>query len=172
VGAGTITEDEFRIEAESLVAAEIINTYLLASGKTIAQLTDEDRRIISEQTEINLDAIPGLYLAAVAFGGDEDTPTDELIDNRVVLWGTGLMAVYHLGLLYGGDDDTHIGYGLGPTDHCSTCLQLSGIVATRAQWAASGWRPQHPQLECGGWRCACFFFETDEPLTGDPSSVR
>lgn len=170
--AGTITEDEFLIEAESLVAAEIITAYLLASGKTIAQLTDEDRRIISEQTEVNLDAIPGLYIASVAFGGDEETPTEELIDNRVTLWGVSLLGVYHLGFINGGDDDTHIGYGLGPTDHCSTCLQLSEVIATREQWRASGWRPQHPQLDCGGWRCACFFFETDEPLTGDPSSVR
>ena len=163
---GTITEDEFRIEAESLVAAEIINTYLLASGKTIAQLTDEDRQIISDQTEVNLDAIPGLYLSAVAFGGDEDTPTDELIDNRVTLWGVGLLAVYALGFLRGGDDEDHIGWALGPTDHCNSCLDNSQRVLTRSQWRALGTYPKSHELDCGGWLCQCSWVETDEPLTG------
>lgn len=164
--AGTITEDEFLIEAESLVAAEIINTYLEASGKTIAQLTDEDRRIISEQTEINLDAIPGLYLASVAFGGDEETPTDELIDNRVTLWGIGLLGVYALGFLHGGDDAQPIGWILGARDHCDDCLRLSAIVATREQWRTSGWYPKSHSLACKGFNCGCEFAEVDEPLTG------
>lgn len=169
---GTISEDEFLIEAESLVAAEIITAYLLASGKTIAQLTDEDRRIISEQTEINLDAIPGLYLAAVAFGGDEDTPTDELIDNRVALWGVGLLGVYALGFLRGGNEEEHIAWRLGDRDHCGSCLALSSVVATRAQWAESNWYPTSSSLECKGFRCGCSFEVTDEPLQGNPSSVR
>lgn len=169
---GTISEDEFLIEAESLVAAEIINAYLLASGKTIPQLTDEDRRIISEQTEINLDALPNLYGDSVGYGGDEDTPTDELIDNRVVLWGNGILAVYALGFLRGGDDEEHIAWVLGDRDHCSTCLSLSSVVATRAQWAESGWYPKSSALECNGFRCGCSFQSTDEPLQGNPSSVR
>lgn len=164
--AGTITEDEFLIEAESLVAAEIINTYLLASGKTIAQLTDEDRQIISEQTEINLDAIPGLYLASVAFGGDEDTPTEELIDNRVTLWGNSILGVYALGFLRGGDDTQPIGWILGARDHCDDCLRLSTIVETREQWRTSGWYPKSHSLACKGFNCGCEFAEVDEPLTG------
>jgi 2'-5' RNA ligase len=158
--AGTITEDEFRIEAESLVAAEIITAYLLASGKTIAQLTDEDRRIISEQTEVNLDAIPNLYIDSVAYGGDTETPTEELIDNRVTLWGVGLLAVYHLGLLYAENEDELLVWIVGPTDSCSTCSEQNGQIRTRREWrelANAGIYPQSKTgaLECGGWRCQC-----------------
>jgi len=164
--AGTITEDEFITETESLVAAEIINMYLHASGKTVAQLSDEDKRIISEQTEINLDAIPGLYVSAISFGGDDETPEDELIENRVGLWGVGLMAVYTLGFLRGGDEEEHIGWQLGPTDHCNSCLDNSQRVLTRSQWVALGTYPQSHELACGGWRCQCSWVVTDEPLTG------
>lgn len=159
--AGTITEDEFRIEAESLVAAEIINTYLLASGKNIGQLTDEDRRIISEQTEINLDAIPGLYVASVAFGGDEDEATDELIGNRVTLWGTGLAAVYYLGFLRAADDEQLLTWLTGATDSCSDCAGQDGQSRTRREWrqlANAGIYPRSRSLACNGYNCQCDLF--------------
>lgn len=159
--AGTITEDEFIIEAESLVAAEIINTYLLASGKNIGQLTDEDRRIISEQTEINLDAIPGLYVASVAFGGDEDEATDELIGNRVTLWGTGLAAVYYLGFLRASDDDELLAWLTGATDSCRDCASQDGQTRTRREWrqlADAGIFPGSRSLACNGYNCQCGLF--------------
>ena len=52
--------------------------------------------------------------------------------------------------------------------HCSTCAQLNGIVATGQQWRDSGVMPQNPpnpRLECGGWRCRCKLEPTDKPLT-------
>lgn len=163
---GTITQDEFLIEAESLVAAEIINTYLLASGKEINELNGLDRENISNETETNLDALPALYSAAVGFGGDVETPTEQLISNRAKLWGVGLAGVYALGYLYAKDQLQAVAWQLGPTDHCETCLFASGLVLTRAQWRDLGLRPQGKMLECGGWNCQCEFVETDEPLTG------
>jgi len=58
--------------------------------------------------------------------------------------------------------------------HCSTCAQLNGVVATGQQWRDSGVMPQNPpnpRLECGGWRCRCRLLSTDKPLTetGIPS---
>ena len=61
-----------------------------------------------------------MYVAAVAFGGDENEATDELIDNRVALWGVGLLGVYALGFLRGGNEEEHIAWRLGDRDHCGS----------------------------------------------------
>lgn len=166
VANGTISRSEFITEAESLVAADIINAYLDGSEKTIAQLTDEDRSIIDEQTEINLDAIPNLYDTSVEFGDNEEIPLDQLVSNRVKLWGSSVSAVFMLGFLHMLDQLAPVGWKLGPTDHCDTCLDASVLVLTRGQWRELGIHPKGRMLNCKGYRCQCEFEETDEPLTG------
>jgi len=61
---------------------------------------------------------------------------------------------------------------VGPTEHCSDCAMLNGIVATGADWIASGWQPQGSMLECGGFRCQCSLVYTEEKVTegGIPSA--
>jgi hypothetical protein len=54
---------------------------------------------------------------------------------------------------------------VGPTEHCTDCERLNGIVATADQWRQSGHRPQSRALECGGWRCQCALESTDKPFT-------
>jgi hypothetical protein len=54
---------------------------------------------------------------------------------------------------------------LGQTEHCDTCLRLSGIVATAEEWQASGLRPQSRDLDCGGYNCQCHLEPTDLPVT-------
>ena len=52
--------------------------------------------------------------------------------------------------------------------HCSTCATLNGIIATGAEWRASGVMPQNPpnpRLECGGWKCRCRLVPTEEMPT-------
>jgi hypothetical protein len=57
---------------------------------------------------------------------------------------------------------------LGPTEHCSTCLRLSGKIKRAETWAASPLQPQSRNLECGGWRCQCALIPTDLPLSPGP----
>lgn len=57
---------------------------------------------------------------------------------------------------------------LGPTEHCSSCLKMAGKVKRASQWDAREIRPQHPDLECGGWRCQCQLQQTDAPLSRGP----
>jgi hypothetical protein len=53
----------------------------------------------------------------------------------------------------------------GDTDHCDTCLNLNGIVASKKDWDTAGVKPQNAQndmLDCGGWRCKCSLVATDK----------
>jgi hypothetical protein len=61
--------------------------------------------------------------------------------------------------------DVKYRWDLGEADHCSSCLKLSGKIKRASQWAAADVRPQHSALECGGFKCACGFTRTDEPLS-------
>jgi hypothetical protein len=56
----------------------------------------------------------------------------------------------------------------GDTDHCTTCMELNGVIATGEDWDKSGYHPQGPpngKLECGGWRCQCRLEYTEKPAT-------
>jgi hypothetical protein len=53
-------------------------------------------------------------------------------------------------------------------ENCSSCIKLNGKVKRSSQWERAGIRPQHPDLECGGWRCGCDLIVTDEPMSMGP----
>ena len=58
---------------------------------------------------------------------------------------------------------------LGKTEvHCSSCLKLNGKIKRGSQWERAGIRPQHPDLECGGWRCDCSLVPTVAPMSKGP----
>ena len=65
--------------------------------------------------------------------------------------------------------DQKLVWTLGRTEiHCSSCLKLNGKVKRASQWERAGIRPQHPDLECGGWRCDCSLEPTDAPMSMGP----
>lgn len=53
-------------------------------------------------------------------------------------------------------------------EHCRSCSRLAGKVKRASTWAAADIRPQHPDLECGGWRCDCRLEPTDQRLSPGP----
>lgn len=50
-------------------------------------------------------------------------------------------------------------------EHCVDCMKLNGRVYRASTWKKYDIRPQHPDLACGGWVCACGFRPTDKPVT-------
>lgn len=89
--------------------------------------------------------------------------------NRADLWQQRYADTVNQAVLFTADDSVHLVWLLGATEkHCKTCAALDNVVATAAQWQASGYHPQDPpndQLECEGWRCDCRLDVTDAPLT-------
>jgi len=62
--------------------------------------------------------------------------------------------------------DRKLQWNLGPTkEHCKDCLKLNGRVYRASVWEKYDIYPQHPNLECGGFRCLCSFVPTDDPGT-------
>lgn len=65
--------------------------------------------------------------------------------------------------------DQKLVWVLNPTkENCNSCIKLNGKVKRASQWKRAGIRPQHPDLECGGWRCGCELIVTDERLSMGP----
>lgn len=89
---------------------------------------------------------------------------------RIPLWAIRYSEIVDFGALMGGTRNDLYMWVLGHTEkHCTTCATLSGVVASKGDWLASGLRPQNapnPRLQCGGWHCDCRL----EPVTDvDPT---
>lgn len=159
-----ISQAEFLDEAGILVAQQVLLAFLEGSEKTTNQLTDRDREVIDLQTDENLDALPQFYNDILGFEGNEEPEVN--IENRVRMWGNSIFGVFTLGILHGIREGQHMAWVLGATDHCDTCLDLSTIVATRAEWRDSGWHTQSRELDCHGYRCQCRIVETENDIQG------
>jgi len=53
-------------------------------------------------------------------------------------------------------------------ESCTDCLALNDKVKRASVWKRYGYRPQMPDLECGGWACGCILQPTNEPLSKGP----
>ena len=140
------------------------------AGFNPADMDDIDLSMLSHAIDGQADFLLN-FAEAVENAALEDAPIDPLY-SRIDLWAnrydeTINDARMHFSQRQG--DDLRLVWRLGATEqHCTTCAMLDGIVATVAQWRASGYRPQHApnaRLECGGWRCDCQLEPTDEELT-------
>lgn len=93
-----------------------------------------------------------------------------LVD-RTSLWVNRYQDAFNRGMMMACRDEKLV-WRLGFTErHCSTCKTLDGTVLRASQWQRSGYRPQNPPndlLECGGWKCGCYFERTDMPVTASP----
>lgn len=66
--------------------------------------------------------------------------------------------------------DMKMRWTLGPTEHCTTCVKLSGKIKRGSYWN-SHVLPQNPPnglLECGGWNCQCTLQPTDAKASPGP----
>lgn len=64
--------------------------------------------------------------------------------------------------------DKKLEWVLGPTEHCRSCLALSGKVKRASWWRENGILPRvHGAwwLACHGFRCQCQLLPTDKPLS-------
>ena len=104
------------------------------------------------------------FAAAIELAAAEEKPVDGLL-SRAQLWVNRYHEVVNLSKLTTRPKDRFV-WRLGKTEeHCETCFTLNGVVATAADWAASGYRPQGRNLKCGGWHCDCRVEYTEEPTT-------
>jgi cytochrome c len=107
------------------------------------------------------------FAAAIQAAILSKDPIQPLLD-RVSLWANRYNEIVNLAMITCRPND-RFAWRLGATEqHCTTCAALNGVVATGAQWEASGYHPQNApnaMLECGGWRCDCRMEYTEDKLT-------
>lgn len=84
---------------------------------------------------------------------------------RSDMWSLTYLEAVNWGKLYGKDMQRYV-WRYGATKaHCSDALNLNGRVYTAKTWRKFGAVPQSRDLECGGWKCGCGLFQTDDPVT-------
>ena len=98
--------------------------------------------------------------AVEKFAGDIETAAADKENNppgpllaRVSMWSNRYNEIVSLSVATCGRQKLE--WVLGPTEHCDTCLRLSGCVDWSENWAESGWLPQTNMLACGGFKCQC-----------------
>jgi hypothetical protein len=176
---GDIDADAFLDDVVSLIDGQFTRAWNAGArdvGFDPKEMTDTDKlelmfRIDQEAPHI-LD-----FAIAIEEARINGTPNDALLA-RVDLWANRFNEVTNDARVYFGakmEVPPKLVWRLGRTEeHCSTCAELNGTVATAQEWQLSGIRPQaapNARLECGGWRCDCSLDPTDDPVTqgGIPS---
>lgn len=67
--------------------------------------------------------------------------------------------------------DQKLIWNLGPTEHCGSCIRLSGRVKRGSYWTEKGILPRRAgagYLDCGGYNCQCSLDPTTAPITPGP----
>lgn len=97
----------------------------------------------------------------------QQSGTDAL-KQRVTMWANRYNECKDLAAVTTAERNQRYMWVMGQTEHCTTCLTLSGTVATAADWqaaAARGIFPKSQALECHGYRCQCRLQKTAAPIT-------
>jgi len=129
-------------------------------------MTDAWRGILQGEINSEMDHILD-YAGQIEQAAASQAPIAPLM-GRVALWVNRYQDMLNLSLITTAKQDDRFKWIYGDTQHCETCASLNGVVATKEQWDASGFRPQNPpnqMLDCGGWRCQCRLEKTEEPVT-------
>ena len=130
-------------------------------------LTDAWREVLQGEVNSEFDHVLD-FAADVERAAQQQLPLAPLMQ-RVQMWVNRYTDVLNLSIITTAKQEDRFKWIYGDTHHCETCAMLNGVVATKEQWDASGFRPQNPpneMLECGGWRCQCRLEKTDSPSFG------
>lgn len=83
-----------------------------------------------------------------------------LILSRIALWVQAMTTLGNLAKMIGLSNRAGT-WVMGPTEHCKTCLSLSG-KRRRVKWfMAKGYYPRSPNLQCKGFHCLCRIIADD-----------
>lgn len=167
---GEITQDEYESSFEEMIAAAMLLLFLMGgslSADAIDGLTPAQRKRLDAEIAEQHSYTSGI--ASDIAGGryqdeGEDATRREMLDRRVGLWLSGVLAAYVVGKMYADNDDELLQWRLGATkEHCTHCAGFHRQIKTRAEWREiaekQGLYPQSRNLECKGYRCLCNLFE-------------
>lgn len=86
--------------------------------------------------------------------------TESAIASHTEMWANkSLQAFFDAGRL-SADANGMYQWVLGATEHCASCLAMSGQTHRLQEYAAKGVMPRSDKLECGGFNCRCQLIKT------------
>lgn len=144
-----------QVDEDSLVEeilAVILILYLLGAGyEDESELTDEDRKKLEETYQLTLAATSGMVDRH-----EREMDMQPTID-RIINHVQGIF--FYAFAMHGMDATTMYSWTLGPTEHCSDCLEQAG----KGEMPGSHWKemaeqgiyPKSPALFCTGLHCQC-----------------
>lgn len=133
-------------------------------GLTPEDMTLEERQRLDQEIDAELRYITGFAVDISSGSRDQGGLLRDLMW-RVDLWQNRYVGVRELAKTYA-CGDRKLKWIVNPIkEHCRDCLMLDGKVYRASVWKDSGWAPRSRTLACGGFKCGCYFEETNEPIT-------
>lgn len=146
-------------------------TGMRAVGVYLGEITAEERSALENEISSELSHIYGFMNAIVSGSRLNGGKLSPLI-SRADMWVGRFVAVQSIAMSMAGSDKKLMWNVDITKEHCSTCLRLSSRVYRSSIWNKYDIYPRHKMLECGGWRCGCYFTTTSEPATpGRPPRI-
>lgn len=167
---GALDFDQFFQALESAIRLGVPQAWYEGAkecGITPAELTPEERLAMQAAIWDEYNYIGG-FASAIEAGSKGNGGKLGPLMTRAKLWVNRYKDITNRAKTMACGDQKLV-WVLGKTEqHCSSCLKLTDKVKRASQWERAGIRPQHPDLECGGWRCDCSLEPTDAPMSMGP----
>lgn len=131
-------------------------------------MSDEEKAKLQEIIDREEDHVLNFAQEIIDAREAKTPPTDFI--NRSKMWANRYREVVNIAKTMASKDGK-FEWVLGPTEHCKSCLKLSGIVKRGSTWAKYLVYPQNApndKLECGGWNCQCELKETTKDVRRGP----
>lgn len=172
---GASDADDFIADMETLIEfgfTEAFGSGAKSCGIGIADYTDEERSLLGSLIRTEQSYLSGFanYIEdnSKSNGGKLTTCL-----NRAKLWENAYSRVKSEAQTMACANQK-FEWKLGKSlKHCKSCMQVAGRVYRGSIWKKYNYRPQSPDLECGGFRCNCTLEKTDKALTaGRPPAIK
>ena len=169
---GTYTLVEFMDAMESVLTRYLLAAWL--TGFAVCGLEEEDMN--SDEITARSDWIKGQFAYVWGLGEwiEEHSKANgfklEQSIQRAAVWEARWDEGYMLGKTAGCRDAKAI-WTLGSSEHCTSCLKLSGKVKRMSFWNSHGILPRvaaASYLMCRGYKCQCSLELTDKPMSKGP----
>lgn len=156
LSTGEVSENEFIDKMAALIEQQLTRAWNEGMRENEIDPSEMDDDMRAQLTQIITDEYMFVDQFAADIAGGKYSLAQ--LQNRAAIWANRYNEVVNIAKLATAKLKDKFEWIYGDTEHCDTCAQLNGLVATAKEWEISGIKPQNPpndNLSCGGWKCQC-----------------